>query len=64
MLGILSTLRKGELKTLIKTARESRSICNNSDKSQMIEMNSIIRDNMFSIFPQKSKFIQICFIQK
>ena len=64
MLGVLSTLRKSELRTLVKTVRESRSICNNSDQRQMIEIDSIIRDNIFSILPQKSKFIQICFIQK
>ena len=56
MFKILSTLRKDELKQLIHEAREHRSIINNENQDELIEMDPLIRDEIFSILPQKSKF--------
>ena len=57
MIGILSTLRGDKMRQLIKTARSKRSIVNTSDQSQLVEMSVDIKDDLFSILPQKSKSI-------
>ena len=54
ILSILSTLRLEELRTLIQEARSHRSIINNSDRNQLIEMQSDIKDTIFGVLPQKS----------
>lgn len=57
MFKILSTLRREELKILVKDARKQRSICNKSNEKNLIEINPKIRDKLLELFPQKSKSI-------
>ena len=58
IMGILSTLRRDEMRQLIYEARQNRSLANNDDEDQLIEMNSRIKDEIFSLVPLKSKSIE------
>ena len=60
MFKILSTLRTQGLKQLLKEARECRSISNNDDQDQLVEMDTNVKVEIFRILPQKSNlFIQV-----
>ena len=52
---ILSTIRKAELKELIKKTQASRAVQNEEDKEQMIEIRNDIKDEIFAILSKKSK---------
>ena len=54
IMGILSTLRTGEMKKLIKDARENRSISSRADEDQLVWMTTKVKDEIFDILPQKS----------
>ena len=56
ILGILSTLRSDELRQLIKDARKNRSIQENPDEDQLIDMDADKKEAIMSLFPQK-----VCF---
>ena len=57
MIGILSTLREDEMRQLIKTARSKISLVNTSNQSHLVENFINIKDDLFSILPQKNKSI-------
>ena len=46
------------MRQLIYEARQNRSLANNDDEDQLIEMNSRIKDEIFSLVPLKSKYIE------
>ena len=60
IIGILSTLRNNEMRKLIKNARKNRSLTNNPEKDQMIQMTSCIREEVMKILPQKSIVLVLC----
>lgn len=59
MIGILSTLRNKEMRELIKESRKNRSVSNNPDQNELIEMTPLTRDEIMGVFPQKSKLMWI-----
>ena len=55
MMGILCTFKNAEMKELIKQARDSRALSNNSDTDMMVEVVETAKDQLLSLLPNKSK---------
>ena len=55
MFKVLSTLRTEEVQNLVKDARKQRSIVNKNEKEDLIEIHRDVKEELFNLFPQKSK---------
>ena len=60
IIGILPALRNNEMRELIKNERINRSLTNNPEKDQMIQLTSCIREDVMKIILQKSIVLILC----
>ena len=53
IVGIISTLKPEETKTLVEEARKKRSVSNKEDKQELVNIEKSIRDEIFGVLTQK-----------
>ena len=56
IVGIISTLKPEETKTLVEEARRKRSVSNEEDKQELVNIEKSIRDEIFGVLAQKGIF--------
>ena len=56
IVGIISTLKPEETKTLVEEARRKRSVSKEEDKQELVNIEKSIRDEIFGVRTQKGIF--------
>ena len=56
IVGIISTLKPEETKTLVEEARRKRSVSNEEDKQELANIEKSIRNEIFVVLTQKGIF--------
>ena len=56
ILGIISTLKPEETKTLVEEVRRKRSVSNEEDKQELVNIEKSRRDEIFGVLTEKGIF--------